>query len=61
MFLFMVTILLFVMIIVGTYIFSYTFGPWEEIGDSTNRMVMFLIPIILFLTPLLFSTKKFEI
>lgn len=42
----------------GTWIFSQTQSYWEEIGDSVTRMSMFVIPLILFIIPVILSKKE---
>jgi hypothetical protein len=40
---------LLVMIVLGTFIFSYIFPGWKDIPDSAARMAMFLLPICVYL------------
>jgi hypothetical protein len=42
----------------GTWIFSQTQSYWKEIGDSVTRMSMFVIPLILFIIPVILSKKE---
>jgi len=36
------------LIFLGTFLFSFSFDSWNEIGGSANRMSMFLIPLFIF-------------
>jgi len=42
------TIVYIFLIFLGTFLFSFTFDSWNEIGGSANRMSMFLIPLFIF-------------
>lgn len=37
-----------IMLIAGTFLLARNFAPWREIPDSVSRMMMFLIPLIVY-------------
>jgi hypothetical protein len=47
--------IIFGMVVLGTYIFSYSLSTWNEIGDSAYRMTMFIIPLILYYVALVLN------
>lgn len=47
----------FILLLVGTYIFSFNYSVWEKIPGSAERMSMFFLPLFLFY---IFSSKLFQ-
>lgn len=43
-----ITLLFFILLFVGTLIFSMTFPEWQTIPDSARRMSMFLLPLMIY-------------
>lgn len=53
-----IIILYFVLLLYGTYIFSFNNSSWSAIPDSARRMAMFFIPLMIFYTGLSLGETK---
>lgn len=47
----------FIFVVGGTFIFSFTYATWDQIGGSLTRMIMFFEPLFIYM--LMFSTLWF--
>lgn len=51
----------FLLVIFGTYIFSFSVPEWREIADSAKRMSIFFIPLMIYFSTIVISDKLGEI